>query len=138
MITIATADRRPVFTEATFTHVCISLLADIATDQHIAVLGYCFMPDHCHLLLRVDGEVSLIDFVRTFKGRTTPVARTHGYPGSFWQRSFYDYLLRDADDEWKYLRYLLENPVRAGLIDVPLAYPFSGSLVHDLTAGDWW
>jgi REP element-mobilizing transposase RayT len=91
-----------------------------------SVLGYCIMPDHVHLLaLNLDG--SLIEFMRLLKGRTASELRGR-VGGPLWQRSFHDHLIRRNEDINATLRYLLENPVRAGLVDDWTKYHWSGSL----------
>ncbi len=49
--------------------------------------------------------------------------------GSLWQEGYHDRVLRDEEATTTVVRYMLENPVRAGLVDRPELYPFWGSLV---------
>jgi putative transposase len=83
-----------------------------------------------HLLVRVDGRVDVIQFVKSFKSRSTRLAWTFGHPGQLWQRSFHDRVLREMDDEQECLRYILANPVRAGLSEAWTDYPYSGSFAY--------
>jgi len=46
-----------------------------------------------------------------------------------WQPSFYDHVLRNDEDLPAVARYILNNPVRKGLVDHYTEYVFSGSLV---------
>ncbi len=50
----------------------------------------------------------------------------------FWQRSFYDHALRTDEDLVHTARYVLANPVRAGLVHDFRDYPLCGSLEFDL------
>ena len=43
-----------------------------------------------------------------------------------WQRSYYDHVLRRPEELQPALEYILANPVRAGLVEEPGAYPFLG------------
>jgi len=90
------------------------------------VLGYCLMPDHVHLLV-LNLRGSLMDFMRLLKGRTAQGLRK-SVSGAVWQRSFHDHLSRRTEDIAETLRYLLENPVRAGLVSEWPRYPWCGSL----------
>ncbi len=83
------------------------------------------MPDHVHLLVHIDG--SLVDFMRLFKGRTARLVRGR-VDGPLWQRSFHDHLIRRNEDITATLKYLFENPVRAGLVRDWTAYAWCGSL----------
>jgi REP-associated tyrosine transposase len=136
LVTIATLDRHRVFDDAVSTTECVNQLRAQASEQAIAVLAYCFMPDHLHLLLRVDGGTGIIDFVGKFKSLTTRYWWTRGNLGRLWQRTFHDHLLRDAEDEAEHLKYVLANPVRAGIVDEWPQYRFAGSLEYDLVDGE--
>ncbi len=135
LVTITTIDRDRSFEHLGFAEECRDQLRAQSTEQSVAVLAYCFMPDHVHLLLRVDGDVGIIDFVGKFKNVTTRLWWFHGNHGRLWQRTFHDHLLRDSEDEGDYLTYVLANPVRAGLVDEWPEYRFSGSFAYDLSDG---
>ena len=86
------------------------------------------MPDHVHLL--VEGRESDSDierFVRIGKQRSAYryFRRTSG--GRLWQEGFHDRVLRKDDDLRVTARYVIENPVRAGLVTSPADYKYSGS-----------
>ena len=49
---------------------------------------------------------------------------------SLWQESYYDHVLRDDEDIDRTVRYVLENPVRKGLVLEFDEYPFSGSAIY--------
>ncbi len=97
----------------------------------MAILAYCFMPDHLHLLVAGAKPTSdarrFIDRAKQFSGYEYKQAT--GQP--LWQRSSWDRVLRSQDDTMVALRYLLLNPVRAQLVERPLDYQGSGSLVFD-------
>jgi len=83
------------------------------------------MPNHVHVLaLNVTG--SLVEFMRLLKGRSAARLRDVK-TGPVWQRSFHDHLLRRNEDIVETLKYLLNNPVRAGLANEWTRYPWCGS-----------
>ncbi len=45
-----------------------------------------------------------------------------------WQRSFFDHALRDEESLEAVARYIVSNPVRAGLVEDWRDYPFVGSM----------
>jgi hypothetical protein len=49
-----------------------------------------------------------------------------------WQRYGFERVLRNSEQMFVVARYILENPVRAGLVTTIEAYPFRGSLVCTL------
>jgi REP element-mobilizing transposase RayT len=76
--------------------------------------------------------MDLVEFVRRFKGRSTRVFWQHGGKGKLWQRGFYDHILRAEEGLPEVARYILANPVRAGLAQDFRTYFGSGSFVFRL------
>jgi len=68
------------------------------------------MPDHVHMLIGVPGDSSLSKLIRDFK---RIAARKVGIE---WQRNFFDHRLRHDESETEKYEYILQNPIRAGLI----------------------
>ena len=98
-------------------------------QDRFALLAYCFMPDHLHLLVEgTADDCNLPAFVNAAKQRS---GRAHAniFGTRLWQDGYYDRVLRPTDDSRAIARYILENPVRAGLVRTPLAYPYLGSAV---------
>lgn len=83
------------------------------------------MPDHAHLLVQITTG-NLIDALRDAKSGTTHLWWRHGGHGPLWQRSFHDTGLRTPTDYDRAFAYILDNPVRAGLVEHWADYPFLG------------
>ena len=97
-------------------------------DQGFSVIAYCLMPDHIHLL--VEGTHPAADFrefVRLFKQRSSfHWKQRNGV--ALWQRGYFEHVLRDDEDTVGVAKYILENPVRAGLVERPEDYEYLGSM----------
>ncbi len=98
-----------------------------AAEESFALLAYCFMPDHVHLLMEGCHENADL---RQFAHR----ARMHSgfdfaqrFGQRLWQHGYYDRVLRNDESTREVARYVLANPVRAGLVGTPEEYPYSGS-----------
>ena len=76
------------------------------------------MPDHLHLLIGIDGKTPLSDLIRDFKRIT---ARTTGIK---WQRNYFDHRLRKDESLAEKADYILNNPVRAGVVACVEEWPF--------------
>ncbi|MCK7502658.1 MAG: hypothetical protein MZV70_00220 [Desulfobacterales bacterium] len=87
------------------------------------VQAYCVMPDHLHVLLV--GVPDVVAWVCDFKARVTTALRRQAWSGQVWQRSFYDRCLRGLSGEEleRAERYIVENPVRRGLVARVEAWP---------------
>ena len=104
----------------------VQLLRHMGASRGTEVYAWCFMPDHLHLLLQ---DKDVVDFVRLFKGRMTPKAFAQEPGRRLWQRSFYDHALREEESLRDLALYIFENPVRAGIVENPTKYAWSGSEV---------
>jgi len=103
-----------------------------ANEEGMAIIVYCFMPDHLHLV--VEGVTEQSD-LKKFVGRAKQYS---GYEHSqrtrrrLWQRYGFEHVIRDDESLSRLVRYVIENPVRARLAGHPKDYPFLGSGVYTL------
>ncbi len=89
-------------------------------DLHVAVV----MPDHAHLILtpltdeRRQAVVSLIEILKAIKGASAhAINRRLGARGTVWQEESFDHVLRSSESLDQKIAYVLENPIRRGLVD---------------------
>lgn len=91
--------------------------------------GYCLMPDHLHILFSPRlGNHSLADWLLRFKSYTTRASWKYGIEGKLWQRSAYDHVCREENLE-TVLAYILDNPVRADLVQNWEEWPWRGVFI---------
>ena len=105
----------------------------VSADEHFSVLAYCFMPDHVHLLIQ--GETDHAD-CRSFIKYSKQCSGFH-YRKTFgerlWQRYGYERTLRNEEATLSVARYILENPLRAGLVSAVQDYAFLGSDLYSVS-----
>ncbi len=124
-VTVTTWQRRPVFIDDAEVRRCREMLEDAARASCFRLLAYCFMPEHLHLLVEGLENSDLTRLMKKFKQASSfDYKRRAGQP--LWQRSYYDHVLRGSHEVQPAMEYVLDNPVRAGLVDNWSAYPFSG------------
>jgi REP element-mobilizing transposase RayT len=129
-LTIGTWDRRPHFLERALVSLVVDHLRVASLDCAFAIVVYCFMPDHLHALVAgTSDDANFRNFVRLAKQRTSFHARRI-IRGRLWQQSFFDRTLRVDDVLHETIRYIVMNPVRAGLAATPLDYDFWGSAIY--------
>ena len=88
------------------------------------------MPDHIHVVCEAQSDdCDLEEFVRLFKQRTAYEWKQKTGQ-RLWQPSYHDHVLRESESTRSVVRYVLENPVRAKLVDHPADYEHSGSFVY--------
>ncbi len=101
------------------------------------LIAYSIMSNHVHLvctpLMRtVDEYYALSQIMQSLKGNTALRAnKILQRSGAFWQHESYDHVIRDADELERVVAYVLNNPVKAGLVlrwqDWPWSYCHSAS-----------
>jgi REP element-mobilizing transposase RayT len=90
------------------------------------MLAFCVMPDHVHVIV-LNRRHPLPSVVRLIKRKTTQAVSRLGVPRPLWQRGYYDHTIRRREGLFKTIRYVLMNPVRAGLAEDWREYRWSGS-----------
>ncbi len=130
-ITACTAGREPLFTTGDVAGLLCREFARVEDEASRITFAWVVMPDHVHWLLQLRCDALLSDVVRRFKGRSARrVNACLGRSGKLWQRGFHDHALRRDDDVRTTARYLINNPVRAGLVEHAGQYPYWDTIWH--------
>jgi len=83
------------------------------------------MPDHIHLFVRGSDDFLLTQWTRGLK-RNLSEAILPNRP--HWQKGFFDHLIRHSESYSAKWEYVLQNPVRAGLVTNPDDWPWQGEI----------
>jgi len=82
------------------------------------LFAWCMMPNHVHVVVRPLPGENLASVVHSWKSFSAKQAnRILGMRGAFWQREYYDHLIRDEGEFVRAVRYVAENPGKANLKD---------------------
>jgi len=107
----------------------IDLLREEQERQRCRVFTYCLMPDHLQFVVSPREEgVSILQFVDRYKGRTTNESWKFGWKGKLWQPRHYDHVVRRDEDLGVIALYLMQNPVRRGLVERSEDWPWGGQM----------
>jgi REP element-mobilizing transposase RayT len=88
--------------------------------QRYRLHAWCIMPNHVHVIVEPLPGHELPALLHSWKSFIAKAAnRLLNRTGEFWQPEYYDHLIRDEGDYAHAMRYLLGNPVVAGLRDWP-------------------
>ena len=86
--------------------------------QRYTILAWCLMPNHVHVVFTAHSGSTLAEILHSWKSFSASRAnRLLGRTGPFWQREYYDHLVRDDRDLERVVQYVLDNPAKAGLVD---------------------
>jgi len=131
-LTFCTDRRRARFTTDAVVDLVKQQILRAATENQFAVIAYCFMPDHLHLLIEGRSDASdckrFIALAKQYSGYYFKRA----YRESLWQRYGYERVLRDDEASKVAARYILENPIRRRLVERVEDYPYVGSEEYEL------
>ncbi len=95
------------------------------------VLAYCLMPDHIHLLVKPQKELTLS---KTMQGvtlcYTQYINKKYNKSGRLWESRYYSCIVDKENYLWTAARYIEQNPKRAGIVNIEEAYPYSSAKAH--------
>ena len=126
-ITIRSHDFKHYFANDEVVAKIIEILKNTCEQEGFLVWAYCFMPDHVHIL--IEGKNSYSDMkklVTLFKQKTAYWLKGI-YGVRLWEANYYEHVLRNDEVTRVVARYIIQNPVRKGIVDDYSNYPYSGS-----------
>lgn len=123
-MTCSTAGRHKVFTDSEVVAIATEQILRTCDERQFEVLAYVFMEDHLHLLIRGTSEDSNFISTMTLLRQRTALAYRRARGERLWQDGYFERVLRPTDDVFDVIRYICENPARAGLSVERTEYPY--------------
>ena len=96
--------------------------------QHCQLHAIVVMPNHVHLALsprrdQQGWEFTIPKIMQEIKGISSHrINRELMHSGRVWQEASFDRVMRSADDLDMKIEYMINNPVRAGIVSAPSEY----------------
>ncbi|MBC3485783.1 transposase [Pseudomonas kermanshahensis] len=123
LLTTVTHQRKPLFASLLAARLVIGQMRHSEREDACQSLAWVVMPDHLHWLIELHTN-TLCSLMRQFKSRSgTALCKAGVSRGQVWQRGYHDRALRKDDDVRKIARYIVANPLRAGLVEHIGDYP---------------
>lgn len=138
-VTICTAEKRNYFIDGKVAKIIEDEL-DLRqrAAKEIRLFCYCLMPDHLHILFSLTEDYvrkytsdSLSNWICAFKRYTSRSANIMFRVKPLWQKNFYDHVVRKEESLSAIADYILNNPVRKGIVLKQEEYPH-GKMIDDL------
>jgi putative transposase len=140
-----TEQRRKLFKSQEVVDPIVKMLKEKVDKHDCDCIVYAVMPDHVHMILRGrTAESDTLTCHNDWKGETGLWLSEYFHKEHLWQYRSYDHVYRSHEYEKralaKTINYILQNPVRAGLVECWHEYPFLGSLIgpYDIRHPYWW
>ena len=108
----------------------LQLVRENLAETGVSVLAYCLMTNHVHFVVVPQRADSLASLFARVNGRYAQAVNIRkGRTGHLWQCRFHSCLV-GGSHLWRVLRYVEDNPCRAGLVERPEGYRWSSAAAH--------
>ncbi|QXE11512.1 MULTISPECIES: REP-associated tyrosine transposase [Pseudomonas] len=115
--------RRRIFSDWQVGRLLIAELRRAHDQRWVDSIAWVVMPDHLHWLVQLE-EIHIERLMQAVKSRSTlTINRALNRKGAFWQTGYHDHAIRDGENLKPYARYIIANPLRAGLVEKIGDYP---------------
>ena len=122
-ITAVTEQRRPMFSDFYLGRLVVEQIRAQHEAGLIHSLAWVVMPDHFHWLVELH-NCDLPRLMRITKSRSArAINQARCSFGTLWQKGYFDRALRREEDLKAMARYIVANPLRAGLVKHIGQYP---------------
>ena len=116
-VTFCSRDRRPYFESFHVGRIIVSAIRVESDRRRAHTLAFVIMPDHVHWLMQLIADYPLRQTVLNIRSRSTKVVNNFlGRSGTIWQDGYHDRALRSDEDVIQVARYIIANPLRAGIV----------------------
>jgi REP element-mobilizing transposase RayT len=123
LLTAVTRNREPLFTDCRTGRFLVRQFQQAHTDDLADSLAWVVMPDHFHWLVELKNS-TLPALMLAIKSHSARAINAHlGRTGSLWQKGFHDRAIRYDEDLLAAARYIIANPIRAGVVSRVHDYP---------------
>ena len=128
-ITSVTANRFPFFNRVGNISLFFNTLLNVQKYYSFELFAYVLMPDHFHWILKLpENFFNFSKIIQSFKRNFTlnyKFANHIQYPFIFWQKRFWDHVIRDERDLQNHVDYIHWNSVKHKVVEFPSQYAFS-------------
>jgi len=125
LVTTTTHQRSLIFKDSGSAALAARSLHGLGVWRDTELLAWVLMPDHLHLLITLSHAETLQGVVQKVKSNTARELKSNNLDlGQVWASAFHDRALRRDEDIRDVARYMVLNPVRAGLVARVGDYPY--------------
>ncbi|MGA7564389.1 MAG: transposase [Desulfobaccales bacterium] len=130
--TLCIKDRVQLFKSASVVNIFINILKYQVEKSSCIIPVVCFMPDHQHLIVTGnDSNSDILLFIKQYKQKTGHWL-SQNQSTARWQKDFFDHIIRKDEGLVNVARYILDNPVRKGLVANWNEYPYKEAMGCEL------
>ena len=129
--TLVTDQRRPIFTSTETVEILRNAFRTVRASRPFSIDAMVVMPDHLHCIWTLPpGDADFSTRWRLIKTWFTKHCGADGCTQAVWQPRYWEHQIRDEADFAHHVDYIHYNPVKHGLAQSPLAWPYSSFRRH--------
>jgi putative transposase len=118
LITVCCKNRQKIFLDDSAAHALSSTLHNVLKEKGSKILAWVVMPAHMHFALQLVEDETLGKTMNPINSCSAiAVNKALNRHSPLWQGAYHDHALRDEDQLFTAIRYLISNPIRAGLVE---------------------
>ena len=103
-----------------------------SAETQVVDIVHCYMPDHVHQVVKGDSpDADARVYIRKAK-QYSGYYFQHQYKVKLWLRKGFNHVVLDGREYLAAVKYVIENPLRAGLVNRVEDYPFTGSATYTI------
>ena len=107
----------------------LSRMKESASKSSNAIIAYCLMPNHYHLLVRQESESPVSEFMQAiFNSYTKAYNKAFNRTGTLFEGPYKAVQVEEDPYLLHLCRYIHRNPLDAGLVKDPDEWPYSNYL----------
>jgi REP-associated tyrosine transposase len=104
----------------------VATLARMRSRRGFLLTAWVFLPDHWHAIVYPRSPASISQVIKAVKvSSMIAINRVRHEAGELWQGRFFDHALRTVKEYHETVEYILQNPVRRGLVKHPREWKWS-------------
>ncbi|EJM68386.1 transposase [Pseudomonas sp. GM50] len=123
LLTAVVLNREPLFRNFNNGRLVVDALRTAEREEFATTLAWVVMPDHFHWLIELKNTQLPTLIARTKSRIAVTVNRSIRRQGPVWQHGYHDRAIRKEEDLQAVARYIVANPLRAGLVEKIGDYP---------------
>ena len=117
-VTTVTYLRRPIFADLHTGRLAVDTLKRLEERGASLTFAFVVMPDHLHWLFQLGPGMTLPRLIQTLKANCARRINERGNKRGhrIWQAGYHDRAIRSEEELSEIARYIVANPLRAGLV----------------------
>jgi len=124
-VTSSIAEKRNLLQSDRSASLFIDVLYHYRAERKYLLHGFVVMPDHFHVLITLDSEISIERAVQFIKGGFAfRIGKVFRFRSPVWQRGFSEARIYDSKHFSSVLEYMAGNPIKRGLAQIGKQYPY--------------